>query len=134
VQLLRVSGRDAEATLTDSTPSGSPIIDTRYTTASTQVSLNFGTGDGWSYLSGGIGLGKIKTSLTSPPNDVIVVESGWLETLNYGAGVRWFIQSHWAVGFDIRVHHFNKQNSTTGSDTIPLRPRLFAAMVGVSIR
>jgi hypothetical protein len=69
---------------------------------SPQLSLNFGNGSGWSYLSAG--LGQTTWSLTTddlgdyPPNH------DKLKTLNYGGGARWFIKPHVAFSFDVRFY------------------------------
>ena len=67
-----------------------------------QLSLNFGNGSGWSYLSAG--LGQTTWSLATddlvdyPPN------SDSLKTLNYGGGARWFIKPRLAFSFDVRFY------------------------------
>jgi hypothetical protein len=74
----------------------------RITSLSPQLSLNFGNGSGWSYLSAG--LGQTTWSLATddlgdyPPN------SDKLKTLNYGGGARWFIKPHLAFSFDVRFY------------------------------
>src|SRR5690606_5009175 len=66
-----------------------------------QVSLNFGTSRGWSYIGAGYGLSKLKvgreesTTLESSPQ---------LLTLNLGGGARWFVSEHAAFGFDLRFY------------------------------
>jgi len=73
-----------------------------------QVSFNFGTSDGWSYLSGGYGAAWIRTTAggTSAPPDTgsmtLVKENGPSAAVNYGGGARWFMGQHVAVGFDLR--------------------------------
>jgi hypothetical protein len=77
----------------------------RFTSLSPQLSLNFGNGSGWSYLSAG--LGQTTWSLSTedlgdyPPN------SDKLKTLNYGGGARWFIKPHVAFSFDVRFYAIN---------------------------
>ena len=67
-----------------------------------QVSFNFGTRDGWSYVSGGIGT----TEVVAKTSGVIAGrrESERLRSLNVGGGARWFLKRHLAVGFDLRLH------------------------------
>lgn len=66
-----------------------------------QLSLNFGTGRGWSYIGAGMGLSKIRagrsdaTALDYGPN---------LRTLHLGGGARWFVSQHVAVSFDLRYY------------------------------
>lgn len=83
---------------------GKPLrpADERITSLSPQLSLNFGNGSGWSYLSAG--LGQTTWSLATddlvdyPPN------SDSLKTLNYGGGARWFIKPRLAFSFDVRFY------------------------------
>jgi hypothetical protein len=65
-----------------------------------QVSLNFGSSRGWSYVGAGVGLsrltvGRAESTLESSPQ---------LLTLNMGGGARWFISEHAAFGFDLRFY------------------------------
>jgi len=74
----------------------------RITSLSPQLSLNFGNGSGWSYLSAGLGASTWSLSTEDlveyPPN------SDRLKTLNYGGGARWFIKPHLAFSFDVRFY------------------------------
>lgn len=106
-----------------------------------QFSLNFGSRDGWSYLSAGYGIMTIRseapvvatpagssadgTALTDTTGGS--VESGSVPALNFGGGARWFLSRHLAVGFDIRFHRL-AAGDTTPSTT------LFGATAGVSLR
>jgi len=67
-----------------------------------QVSANFGTRDGWSYLSAGVGIASVATEAA----DVMPGEneSGRLRVVNFGGGARWFITERLAFGFDVRAH------------------------------
>jgi hypothetical protein len=65
---------------------------------SPQVSINFGTSRGWSYLTVGAGRAWVRStaareSLSRSVGDV-----------NTGAGARWFLSDHLGVGFDLRLH------------------------------
>src|SRR5690606_38702058 len=74
----------------------------RFASFAPQVSFNFGTGDGWSYISGGLGpvqLSLVPDGLPPQPADEEV-----LRAVNYGAGARWFIKRHLAFTFDIRFY------------------------------
>lgn len=62
-----------------------------------QISLNFGTANGWSTLSGGVGV----TRISGEPGGV----SESVRSINWGGGARWFVNPHFGVGFDIRIHH-----------------------------
>ncbi|HET9569502.1 MAG TPA: outer membrane beta-barrel protein [Vicinamibacterales bacterium] len=67
------------------------------TSVDPQISMNFGTTNGWSTLSAGIGV----TRISADPGDV----SESVRSFNWGGGARWFINPHFGVGFDLRVHH-----------------------------
>jgi hypothetical protein len=90
-----------------------------------QVSANFGSRDGWSYLSAGVGTASIATETA----DVMPArqESGRLRSVNVGGGARWFIRPHLAFGFDLRAYRV-----TAGSVTPATAA--FAVSAGLSIR
>lgn len=90
-----------------------------------QLSLNFGSGNGWSYLSAGVGLGSANSHAeNSSPGER---ESGRLRVVNYGGGARWFIKPRLAFGLDLRAYQVAAGASTP-------RVSIFAAGAGVSIR
>ena len=93
-----------------------------------QVSFNFGTPLGWSYLSGGPGVAALRGRAPS----VAGVESrpsGALLAFNAGGGARWFITPHVAFSFDLRVHRLGgAEAGATGPTT------LGAASVGLSFK
>src|SRR5688572_30383512 len=69
---------------------------------SPQISLNFGSREGWSYLSAGFGTADVATRTSG-------VSAGRrgssrLDAINVGGGARWFLKSHLAFGFDVRMH------------------------------
>jgi hypothetical protein len=66
------------------------------TSVDPQISFNFGTSDGWSNLSAGVGV----TRVSGEPG---IAES--VRSFNRGGGARWFINPHFGVGFDVRIHH-----------------------------
>jgi hypothetical protein len=72
-------------------------------TVAPQVSFNFGTRSGWSYLGAGLGRGWVATTaqqLAGPASE----DSGALTAMNFGGGARWFLTGHLGVGFDVRWH------------------------------
>ena len=111
---------------------GPPVVDTRITIIAPQVSLNFGTGEGWSYLSGGAGWGKAEASIAAPRAGA-TAGIGWGAMLNYGGGVRWFLSRRLAFGLDLRVHQFQGRDVETSIELLP-RTTLMTATVGVSVR
>ena len=81
-----------------------------------QLSFNFGTANGWSYLSAGAG-----------PVRVLGDRKFDTRSINAGGGARWFTSSHIAVGFDIRLHKL------AAIKTFP-QTMLLSASVGVSVK
>ena len=104
---------------------------TTVTTLAPQLSFNFGTHEGWSYLSGGYGTTQTRAEVTAPASDSTTVGSVSRErrtrTINIGGGARWFIREHVAVGFDVRFHRL--------AATLGLPAKQIAGLsVGLSIR
>jgi hypothetical protein len=79
--------------------------DERFTSLAPQLSLNFGNGHGWSYISGG--LGNATWSIVPQGQDGYPPDSETLKTVNYGFGARWFAKSHVAFSFDVRFYVMN---------------------------
>jgi hypothetical protein len=90
-----------------------------------QVSANFGTRDGWSYLSAGVGIASVATEAA----DVMPGEneSGRLRVVNFGGGARWFITQRLAFGFDLRAHRIAAGSATP-------KTALYAVSAGLSFR
>jgi hypothetical protein len=103
-------------------------VSERLTSIAPQLSFNFGTGAGWSYLSGGIGTSKWsvvpKGGPTLPPDEEA------LKTINYGGGARWFAKAHLAFSFDVRFYALNPSSPTGG---LPGSPRTTLMVVGAGI-
>jgi hypothetical protein len=101
--------------------------DEKITSLSPQLSLNFGNGSGWSYLSAG--LGQTTWSLATddlgdyPPN------GDKLKTLNYGGGARWFIKPHVGFSFDVRFYAI----SPGFAYIFPATPRTTLLVIGAGI-
>jgi hypothetical protein len=75
----------------------------KFLSASPQLSFNFGSGNGWSYLSAG--LGPSQWSLIPEGRDEpFPSDTERLKTLNYGGGARWFAKPHLAFSFDFRFY------------------------------
>jgi hypothetical protein len=96
-----------------------------------QVSLNFGTGNGWSYLSAGIGI--TAWSLLPDGNNALPPDVEHLKTINYGGGARWFIKPHLAFSFDVRFYAVNPTTPALGLPAAPRTTRLIAG-AGISIK
>jgi hypothetical protein len=82
-----------------------------------QLSFNFGSSDGWSYLSLGAGTAQVRAE-----------ETGSSSAINAGGGARWFIKRHLGVGFDVRVHMIAADGDTMGSSSV------LSASVGFSVK
>ena len=99
----------------------------RITSLSPQLSLNFGNGSGWSYISAGLG----QTTWFLAPDDLgeYPPNSDRLKTLNYGGGARWFIKPHLAFSFDVRFYAISP-----GFEYIfPATPRTTLLIIGAGI-
>ena len=81
-----------------------------------QLSLNFGTSEGWSYLSAGVGPARVKAGV-----------SDTVRAINWGGGARWFLSPHLGVGFDVRVHNL------AASEVLPKSTAVSVA-VGISMK
>jgi hypothetical protein len=100
----------------------------RFTHVAPQLSFNFGDGDGWSYISGGIG-----TSTWSVVPDGQLAKDPDVErlkTINYGGGARWFIKRHLAFSFDVR---FYAVDPSTPILQLPNGPRTTLLIMGAGI-
>jgi hypothetical protein len=102
----------ASNTVEPTTPSGpeGPTIHNRWTHMSPQVSLNFGSGGGFSYLTGGLGWSKLTMELEDDPQ----APGDRIRTLNYGGGARWFAKKHLAFTFDLRFYSIGVQEPLPG--------------------
>jgi hypothetical protein len=100
----------------------------RFTYLGPQLSFNFGTASGWSYISGGIAGGKWSVvpdgSLPLPPDEER------LRTIDYGGGARWFAKRHLAFSFDLRWYAINPSSPTA---MLPGGPRKTLMVFGAGI-
>lgn len=94
---------------TETGPAG-PTLRNRWSHVSPQVSLNFGSGGGWSYLTGGLGWSKLTMELEDEPQG----EGERIRTLNYGGGAKWFAKKHLAFTVDVRFYSISAQEATPG--------------------
>jgi hypothetical protein len=137
----QASGSELQATL--------PGVQTRITAIAPQLSFNFGTSDGWSYVSAGIGPAKARVTTTDfvtgsgDTSETTVTGSGdaaettegtalstSLRAVNVGGGARWFTHRHLAISFDVRFHLV----SDTGGETPVPRTTLVVVTGGLSLR
>ena len=89
-------------------PDALPSVRKRFSSVSSQVSLNFGGRDGWSYLSVGLGRSQLAVhALDADPTPLTGIH-----TLNYGGGTRWFNRRHLAFSLDLRFYALRAPRST----------------------
>lgn len=108
---------------------GGPSVTTRFTAFSPQISFNFGDGNGWSYLSGGLGTSRFTIS----SEQLTVPAQRRAGTLNYGGGARWFVRPGLAFALDLRLFAISPLPQT---ETEPGSPRMtrLALNMGVSFK
>jgi hypothetical protein len=94
---------------TPTTPPG-PELQNRWRHLSPQVSLNFGSGSGFSYLTGGLGWSNLTMERADDPQE----PGGRVRTLNYGGGAKWFAKKHLGFTFDVRFYSINAQEAQPG--------------------
>jgi hypothetical protein len=97
----------------------------RFTSVTPQLSLNFGNGNGWSYLSGGIGYAR--WSLIPDGAAATTADETRLRTVNYGGGARWFIKPRLAFTVDFRFHQIDPGTPNPGR---PGSPRTTFIIIG----
>lgn len=103
----------------------------RFVSAAPQVSLNFGSGTGWSYLSGG--LGQSVWQIIPDGADPLDADQERLKTINYGGGARWFMKKHLAFSFDVRFYAINPGAPSVDLPGSP-RTRLLVIGAGASVK
>jgi hypothetical protein len=112
--------------------------DERFSTFAPQLSFNFGNGNGWSYISGGIGYSRWELTPEGavPPDVAAGVEganSEALKTINYGGGARWFAKKHLAFTVDARFYGIDAGQPVGATPGSP-RTTLFVLGVGISVK
>ena len=115
-----------------------PNVATLLTVVGSQLSLNFGSRAGWSYLSAGLGRAQLSTRASSfvdeDDDDEItaarLVEHDGRSAINFGGGARWFAKPRLAFSFDVRFHVIG----AGGGEAPTPGTTLLAASVGVSLR
>jgi len=107
---------------------GFPSVTERFTSVAPQLSFNFGSSKGWSYLSGGIGPSTWRIVPDGSP--ALPVDEERLKTINYGGGARWFAKQHLAFSFDVR---FYALNPSTAPSPFPPSPRTTLLIIGAGV-
>ena len=127
------SSSTSSSTSTSASTPGDVQVVTHFTGIAPQVSFNFGGRNGWSYLSGGYGVGTFSSAITQDRSGpaagrvTLTSDGQWAPTVNIGAGARWFTSDRLAFTFDARVHKLG------ASGTRPAT-QMFGMSVGVSVR
>jgi hypothetical protein len=108
-----------------------PTIETRISLFVPQVSLNFGSERGWSYISGGYASSQRATGDVEA--DVPFGPRKW--GLHYGGGAKWFAGRHVAFAFDLRFYALPEQEADEAT-SVPFQPktRMFLGSVGVAFK
>ena len=128
-EVMASKGAHAVEETTSGTPA-SPKVETRFSAFSPQISLNFGSKQGWSYLSGGLGFGHLTTEVVSKP---LPEADGRTKVINYGGGARWFLNDHLAVSLDLRFYAVNPQEAVGGRPAFP-RMTILAISAGIGLK
>ena len=102
------------------------------TALSSELSLNFGNGNGWSYLSGGVGLSTwsiVPAGAAPLPVDERTAE----DAINYGGGARWFARKRLAFSLDVRFYEIAAGAAQLALPASP-RTKLLVIGAGISVR
>jgi hypothetical protein len=110
-----------------SAPTLRPVTET-FKSISPQLSLNFGNGNGWSYLS--VGVGRSLWSIVPDGGEPEPVDEEPLQTINYGGGARWFIRPHLAFSLDVRFYDIAAGAAELG---FPATPRTVLLVIGAGL-
>jgi len=124
VQVRATSGPDEGS----ADPSATPVsqrLTLNMRIIAPQVSFNFGSRDGWSYVSAGAGTATVETRTEAVLPGAR--ESGGLFAWDVGGGARWFLKSRFAIGFDVRLHRIASGTSTPSTTFV-------SVSAGISIR
>jgi len=112
------------------TVTGRPVTE-RFMHIAPELSFNFGTGDGWSYLSGGIG--RSTWYIVPDGREPFNADRERLETINYGGGARWFLKPHLAFSVDARFYAIYPGTPEGGRPGSP-RTTLLIVGAGISVK
>jgi hypothetical protein len=104
----------------------------RFTTIAPQLSFNFGSGTGWSYISGG--LSQSTWAVVPQGQEGFAADSEKLKTINYGGGARWFMKRHLAFSFDVRFYAINPGTPFFAGALGSPRTTLLVIGAGVSVK
>jgi hypothetical protein len=106
------------------------VIAQRFSELSPHLSLNFGTNDGWSYISGGVGRARLTAESDALPPEGPAAR---VRSLHYGGGARWFTSPRLAFTFDVRFYTIAAREATDVRAGYP-RNRFMVISAGASFR
>ena len=112
-------------------PAGLVAVTERLTSADGQVSFNFGSAHGWSYLSGG--LGRSQWAIIPAGQSSTFADSETLPTANYGGGAHWSIKRHLGFSLDVRLYEIQPGSATIIGPGSP-RTRLLVFGAGIFLK
>ena len=103
----------------------------RFVAGAPELSFNFRGSNGWSYISGGIGL--TVWQVVPDGQEVGDADLERLRTVNYGGGARWFVKKHLAFSLDVRIWQVDPG---TPHLTFPGSPRanILLMAAGISVK
>lgn len=118
-----------------------PDVDATLVAFAPQLSLNFGSAEGWSYVSAGVGRAQLTTGTSAfggggsgtSMTPARSVDSGIRSSTNVGGGARWFAKTHFAFSFDVRFHLVSA-GAVEGTAAATPRTMLVVASAGISLR
>jgi hypothetical protein len=113
------------------TASAFVAVSERLTSADGQVSFNFGSAHGWSYLSGG--MGRSQWSIVPAGSLPTTADAESLPTVNYGGGAHWSIKRHVGFSLDVRLYEIQPGAPTSVGPGSP-RTRLLVAGAGIFLK
>ena len=104
-----------------------PVTET-FKSISPQLSLNFGNGNGWSYLT--FGIGRSVWSIVPSGGEPQPADEDPIQTINYGGGARWFIKPRLAFSLDVRFYDIASVEPELG---FPGSPRTVLLVIGAGL-
>jgi hypothetical protein len=107
-----------------------PTVNTRFGGFSPQVSLNFGSRRGWSYVTAGLGRARYTVEREDLP---VGDPTSSPRSLNYGGGARWFAKEHLAFTFDLRFYQVDPQEATIDRPAYAGQ-RIMVLSAGISVK
>lgn len=130
-------GATVTVTLADGSTTTVPAVavSERLSSADGQVSFNFGTGQGWSYISGGVG--RSQWSIVPAGAATTSADSATLPTTNYGGGAHWSIKRHIGFSLDVRVYEIQPGPTAIIANLLRAgspRTRLFVVGAGLFLK